>query len=176
MPEIAFVGRSNVGKSSLINAVLARRSIAHRSKWPGKTRMCNIYRVGSAYYLVDLPGYGFARVSKKERIGFRKLIREYLTSRRTLAGAVWLLDIRREPSPDDLEVAEYIISASVPVIVTMTKADKIARGDRNRRIQSIVESLGVPQDQCLITSVTKKEGIQDLRDSIHEFLAEGART
>lgn len=138
--------------------------------------MCNIYRVGSAYYLVDLPGYGFARVSKKERTGFRKLIREYLTSRRTLAGAVWLLDIRREPSPDDLEVAEYLLSASVPVIVTMTKADKIARAERNRRTQLIVESLGVPQDQCLITSVTKQEGIQDLRDSIHEFLAEAART
>ncbi len=127
------MGRSNVGKSSLINAVVGRRALAHTSKTPGKTRLVNVFQVDDRYYLVDLPGYGYARASKPDRRRFHALLQEYLSTREPLAGVIWLLDVRREPSPDDHEVAELLARRGVPVLAAITKADKLSRTRRGER-------------------------------------------
>jgi GTP-binding protein len=173
LPEIAIIGRSNVGKSSLINAILERRAIARISSTPGKTRLLNIFEVESTYYLVDFPGYGYAQVSKTERAGFKKLYRGYFSQREALAGVIWLLDIRHDPSKQDLETADLIAESRVPVLVAATKADKITKHKRAARVKSILGHLNLPEDQCLITSAEKKLGIQELRDAIQEFVGDG---
>jgi GTP-binding protein len=169
-PEIAIVGRSNVGKSSLLNALAGRKALARISQTPGKTQTCNVYRVDEAYYIVDLPGYGYARAGKRQRAAFRKLIYDYLGNRRQLEGVVWLLDIRRDPSDDDLAMAEFLAEHARPVLLALTKADKVARSRRSPRVASIAERVGVAEEQCVVTSVQKKEGIGELRDAVAELV------
>jgi GTP-binding protein len=166
LPEIAFLGRSNVGKSSLINAIVGRRSLAHVSKTPGKTRTCNVYDVGHRYYLVDLPGYGYARASHKQRAGFAHLLHDYLTQREPLAGAVWLLDVRHDPSDTDFQMGDLLEERGVPVLVVLTKADKVRPGQRDARRTAILAQLELPEEQSLMTSVTTREGLADLRRAL----------
>jgi GTP-binding protein len=168
-PELCFLGRSNVGKSSLINAVAGRRQLARTSRTPGKTRMCNVFDAGSAY-LVDLPGYGYARVGRVEHRSLQRLIREYLECREPLAGAIWLLDVRRDPSAEDLEVSALLHRRELPVLVAVTKADKLGRMRRRERTQAILDAVDVPSDQCVVTSARTREGIDELRDSIAAFI------
>ena len=160
------MGRSNVGKSSLLNAVVGRKAIARTSKSPGKTRDCNVYRVDDRLYLVDLPGYGYARVAKAERRRFAQLIDGVLASRHNLAGVVWLLDIRRSPSDEDIALAQRLAAHGVPSLIAITKGDKVSRGRRPEHVHAILDSLTVPEDQAIVTSVVTKEGVDDLRDSI----------
>jgi len=169
---VAFVGRSNVGKSSILNRIIGRRSLAHTSKTPGKTRTLNVYDIGGEFYLVDLPGYGYAKVSKAERAGFSKLINAYLSKRHDLVGVVWLLDIRRDPSRDDLAIADVIVDRGTPALIAITKADKVSKSFRARRVKSIAEALGVPEQQCLLTSARTDEGVIDLIGSIAALLQE----
>lgn len=166
------MGRSNVGKSSLLNKIIGRRSLAHTSKSPGKTRTLNVYDVEATFYLIDLPGYGFARASKVERAGFSKLINAYLSKRQDLIGVVWLLDIRRDPSRDDLAIGDVVAARGTPALVAITKADKVSRSHRNRRKSAIAESIGVPESQCLLTSAKTNEGIGDLVESIESLVTE----
>jgi GTP-binding protein len=168
------VGRSNVGKSSLINAVTGRRALARTSRTPGKTRLCNVFAVDARYYLVDLPGYGWARASREERAGFARLLRAYVSGRQDLAGIVWLLDIRREPSPDDVAMGGVLGERGVPVLAALTKADAVARQRRPEHVRAILDQLDLGEDQCLLTSARTKEGIGDLRESI-DALVQGGR-
>jgi GTP-binding protein len=174
LPEVALVGRSNVGKSSLINVLLGRRAIAHTSKTPGKTRHCNVYDIDHLFYVVDLPGYGYAQASKTMRRGFSKLLREYLSSDRPLVGIVWLLDVRRDPSPQDLEMADLLAARGIPVLVAVTKADKVSRGRRGDRVRLIRGAVGSQEDQCLVTSAKTGEGVAALRESV-QALVDGAQ-
>ncbi len=164
------MGRSNVGKSSLLNKIIGRRALAHTSKTPGKTRTLNLYSVAESFFLVDLPGYGYARVSKRERRGFSKLIQDYLAARKELIGVVWLLDIRRDPSREDLEFADLLALRTLPTLVAITKADKVGRSKRLARVRAIAESAEVPESNCLITSARTKEGIGDLVVSIEALV------
>lgn len=166
LPEVAFLGRSNVGKSSLINALLRRKALARTSKTPGKTRDCNVYRVDDALYLVDLPGYGYAKVSKGERRRFAGLIDRYLATREALRGAVWLLDIRRDPSDEDGRIAQHLVRHEVPTLVALTKGDKFGRTRQAERKQRIIEALGLPDEQAIVTSAVTRAGIEDLRASV----------
>ena len=166
------MGRSNVGKSSLLNKIIARRSLAHTSKTPGKTRHLNVYEIDSRFYLIDLPGYGYAKVSKAERAGFSKLIKTYLSKRHDLIGVVWLLDIRRDPSREDFEIAEMFEDRETPALIAITKADKVSRTHRSRRLKAIAEALGVTESQCLLTSATSNDGIGDLVESIEALVLE----
>jgi GTP-binding protein len=166
LPEIAVVGRSNVGKSSLINAVTGRRALARTSRTPGKTRLCNVFAVDARYYLVDLPGYGWARASRAARAGFVRLLRAYVSERRDLAGIVWLLDIRHKPSRDDVAMGGLLGERGVPVLAALTKADAVARQRRPEHVRAILGELDLGEDQCLITSARTNEGIEDLRQSI----------
>ena len=151
---------------------MGRRALAHTSKTPGKTRTCNVYSAEERFYLVDLPGYGYARVSKAERRGFSRLITDYLSGRQTLVGVVWLLDIRHSPSKEDREMANFLADAGVPTLVAVTKADKVSRGRRRERIESIVTALDVPQEQLLVTSAKVGEGVDDLRESVLALVEE----
>jgi GTP-binding protein len=165
LPEIAFIGRSNVGKSSLLNALVGRPGIARVSGSPGKTTLLNFYRLPE-FYLVDLPGYGFARAGKGARAGYRKLVTGYLRTRSSLAGIVWLLDIRHQPSADDLEMQKLLAESGRPVLVVFTKADKLTRSGLPLRAGELAEALGLQQDQIQLTSSQSKLGISELATSI----------
>ena len=131
-----------------------------------------MYDIDGRYYLVDLPGYGYAKVSKQDRAGFSKLLRTYLATRRTLIGVAWLLDIRRDPSQEDLEIVDMLASRQLPLLAVVTKADKIARGRRRNRIDEILGAVALPEDQCLVTSAKTREGIDDLRDAVAALVSE----
>lgn len=170
-----MIGRSNVGKSSLINALTSRRALARTSQTPGKTRLCNVFAADTRYYLVDLPGYGWARASRTERAGFARLLHGYLTGRPTLAGVVWLLDMRHPPSGDDRAMGDLLGGVAVPVLAAITKADKVPRGRRAEQVRAILAGLDLGDDQCIITSARTNEGIGDLRDSIEALVEGGTR-
>ena len=170
LPEVAFAGRSNVGKSSLINLLMGRRALAHASRIPGKTRMLNVYRWGPGCYLVDLPGYGWARAAAEERAVWQRLVTSYLASRETLAGVVWLLDMRREPSPEDRLVGARLRERGVPTLVALTKADQVPRGQRVARAASIALGLELDAAEFVLTSSRTREGAEDLRDSVLALL------
>jgi GTP-binding protein len=165
LPEIAFVGRSNVGKSSLLNALVGRPGLARVSGSPGKTRLLNFYRLPELY-LVDLPGYGFARASKQDRAGYRELITRYLRGRQDLAGIVWLLDIRHDPSKDDREIQELLVHSNRPVLAVLTKADKLTRSARHDRERALAARLELTPDQIQLTSSRSGLGIAELAASI----------
>ena len=155
----------------MINAVCSSRGLARVSKTPGKTRACNVYDVDGRWYLVDLPGYGFARASHQDRRAFQQLLTEYVEGRKLLAGAVWLLDIRREPSPEDLAMGRRFAAKAVPVLAAITKADKVPRGRRQARLLSIAAAVNLPEEQAILTSTQTGEGVDDLRDSISALVA-----
>ena len=175
LPEVAFVGRSNVGKSSLINRVLGRKGLARVSQTPGKTTLLNVYRL-PAFYVVDLPGYGWAKASKPERATYRLLLERCLRERQSLAGVVWLLDIRHDPSADDAEFGELLAATGVPTLPVLTKADKLSQGARTKRARELGRALGAGAEPPLVTSSSTGLGIADLGASILAAVAGGGPT
>ena len=165
LPEIALIGRSNVGKSSLLNALVGQPGLARVSATPGKTTLLNAFRLPT-FYLVDLPGYGFARAGKAARVGYRRLVTGYLIDRASLAGVVWLLDIRRDPSPDDREIQEILIEGGRPVLAALTKSDKLSRTAAGERAKALAAALGLQDDQVQVTSSKSRLGITELGESI----------
>jgi len=165
LPEIAFVGRSNVGKSSLLNALTGRRTVARVSASPGKTQLLNVYRLPACYFL-DLPGYGFARASKTARAGFAELLIGVVARRESLSGVVWLLDIRHPPSRDDLMIHDLLVETGRPVLAVLTKSDKLGREARLAARKERAAALGMAPDELLLTSAETKLGIEELRESI----------
>ena len=162
---MAFVGRSNVGKSSLFNALVGKKGLARVSGTPGKTRLLNVFRL-PGFYLVDLPGYGFARASKTARAGFRELLDGDVQHRDTLAGVVWLLDIRRELSAEDEVVRSLLADSGHPVLAVLTKIDKLGRVAIRERTLALAAELGLPPEELQPTSVVTGEGVADLGESI----------
>lgn len=143
LPEIAIAGRSNVGKSSLINRLARRKKLAKISKTPGKTRSLNFFRSSGNYYLVDLPGYGYAKVSKVERRSWRKLVGDYLETSQNLAGLVLLVDGRRELTEEDRQLLEWLAAKKLPAVIVITKIDKLSQQDLFKRTETIGNELGV---------------------------------
>ena len=131
-----------------------------------------MYQIAERLYLVDLPGYGYARVSKSERSRFAELIETYLRSRESLAGVVWLLDVRRHPSAADIALGDKLAGWKIPVLVAITKGDKLGRVKRSERMRSILGEIGLPEDQALMTSAVTKDGIEDLQEAILALAAE----
>ncbi len=137
MPEVAVSGRSNVGKSSLLNTLFTRKNIARVSKEPGKTRTVNFFVVNGKFYLVDLPGYGYARVSKVQRESWQRVIAGYLRHRETLSGVVQLVDARHDPTRDDLMLFQRLIDAEKDFLIVLTKADKLKRSQRASQVAAL---------------------------------------
>ncbi len=158
-PEIALVGRSNVGKSSLTNVLINRRNFAHTSSQPGKTQTLNFYDVEDQLYFVDVPGYGYAKVSKKERERFGQMIEQYLTQREQLRGVIQLVDARHEPTADDVSRYEWLDYYNIPTLVVGTKCDKVKSNVWNRQENQIRKRLGMPATAPLILfSAVNKRG------------------
>jgi len=174
LPEIAFVGRSNVGKSSLLNALVGRRALARVSASPGKTELLNVFRLPGGY-LLDLPGYGWAKRSQAARASFRRLLEGVVSQRPTLTGVVWLLDVRHPPSEDDFTIRDLLVAGGRSVLTVLTKSDKLAGAQRARALRERARELGMAQDELLLTSSHTTLGIEDLRESMLAALEGSSR-
>lgn len=169
IPEIALAGRSNVGKSSFINTLLNRKNLARTSGKPGKTQLLNFFNIDNQLRFVDVPGYGYAKVSKTERAKWGRMIEEYLTTRENLRAVVSLVDFRHEPSADDVQMYEFLKYYEIPVIVVATKADKIPRSKWNKHESVIKKRLDFDKnDDFLIFSSVNKDGLDAAWDVILE--------
>lgn len=167
MPEIAFAGKSNVGKSSLINALMNRKSLARTSAQPGKTQTINFYNINDELYFVDLPGYGYAKVSQQEKEKWGKMIEKYLRQSKVLKAVFLLIDIRHEPSVNDKQMYEWILSNGYSPIIIATKLDKINRSQIQKQVKLIKQKLEVEKGTVVIPfSAESKQG----RDEIYELI------
>src|SRR6266699_1013989 len=170
LPEVAFVGRSNVGKSTLLNALVGRR-IAKTSGTPGKTRALNVFLIDESHYFLDLPGYGYARAGQTQRTAFRGLVKHTLRRDR-LQGVVWLLDIRHPLSAEDQAMQDALAEEETTrVLAALTKGDKLSAGKRSTRERELRDELGLPEDQVVVTSAKTGEGLVELREAIAGLIA-----
>ena len=171
VPEIAFAGKSNVGKSSLINALMNRKSLARTSSSPGKTQTINFYNINDGLYLVDLPGYGYARVSEKEKEQWGKMIERYLHGSAQLRAVFLLIDIRHEPSENDKMMYDWIVYNGYDPIIIATKADKLKRSQIQKYLKEVREGLKLPSETKVIPfSAMSKQGKEEIWELIEEFL------
>ena len=170
LPEVAFAGRSNVGKSSLLNALVRRKSFARVSRTPGRTREINFFRVNNNFVLVDLPGYGYARISKAKKAEWRPMIESYLRRTTQLRGIVLLLDIRREPSEDDRAMLDFLADLGVPTIVALTKADKLNKAESRQKVADVSRRLALEPEQVIQFSAHSGEGRNELLEAITQIV------
>lgn len=173
LPQVAIAGRSNVGKSSLLNRVVGRKRLARISKRPGKTTEINFFLVDDRFALADLPGYGFARVPAEVRREWGPLIESYLGSSPGLLGIVLLIDARHGPSEDDARMIDYLARLGLPTLFVLTKIDKLKRSERRGAIEGAREALGAAPDQLLPTSAVTGEGVEELKASLAALLEDG---
>lgn len=166
LPEIAFAGRSNVGKSSLLNRLIRRKAFARVSRTPGRTREINFFKINDRFVLADLPGYGYARIAKSRKAEWRPLIEGYLRGATALRGVVQLLDIRHEPSSDDLQMLDFLAELEAPTIVVLTKIDKLKPREIPTRVHEIAASLRLQDDQVIPFSAMSNVGRDDLAAAI----------
>lgn len=177
LPEIALAGRSNVGKSSLINKMIQRKSLARTSSQPGKTQQLNYYRVNEMLYFVDFPGYGYAKVSKKQREQWGAMIELYLKERQPLKLVLHIIDLRHPPSEDDCLMYNWLKHFEIPVCIVCTKADKIPRSKWDKHVKVIRETLGAdPRDPLVLFSSETGLGRDELWSVILGAIAEHAET
>lgn len=167
-PQIAFVGRSNVGKSSCINTLLERKNIARVSQSPGKTRTINFFLINEDFYFVDLPGYGYAKTSKEERQSWGKIMEEYFNQNPNLREVFLLLDIRHEPKAEDVTMAQYAAHYGIPLTIIATKSDKISRGAYQKAFAIMRKKLNLGHPIILPLSSLKKNG----KDEIWKYISE----
>ncbi|HEY4672013.1 MAG TPA: ribosome biogenesis GTP-binding protein YihA/YsxC [Gemmatimonadaceae bacterium] len=171
LPEVAFAGRSNVGKSSLLNALVRRKSFARVSRTPGRTREINFFRVNNGFVLVDLPGYGYARISKEQKAAWKPLMESYLRRTSQLRGIVLLLDIRREPSEDDREMLDFLAEMEIPTLIALTKTDKLSKSAARQRAADIARDLALESEQVIPFSAHSGEGRAELLEAIADLIA-----
>ena len=166
--QVAFAGRSNVGKSSLLNRLVGQKKLAKISSTPGKTRSINFFLVDNKFYFVDLPGYGYARVAKKVRESWGRLLADYLEQSRYLAGLVLLVDCRREVTGEDMELVEWLAGRGLPTLAVVTKVDKLSRDKVNRKVSAVESQLGIP---AIPFSVVTGEGKKELFGAVRDLVA-----
>ena len=173
LPEIAFAGRSNVGKSSLLNALVQRKAFARVSRTPGRTREINFFRVNNVFTLVDLPGYGYAKISKDRKAAWKPLIASYMQHSPYLRGVVQLLDVRHDPTEDDRVMLDFLADLGVPTLLALTKVDKLSRTARAKRITELCAAYGVDEDQVIPFSAHENIGRDELADALMQLLNAG---
>ena len=171
LPEIAFAGRSNVGKSSLLNRMMRRKSFARVSNTPGRTREINFFKVNETFVLADLPGYGYARISKARKAEWRPLIEGYLSESAVLGGVILLLDPRHDPTDDDRTMLDFLAELGVPTIVAATKIDKLKPLAAVERVRVLAERVGLDPDQIVPFSARTGQGRDALASALVELLA-----
>ena len=174
LPEIAFAGRSNVGKSSLLNLLIRRKAFARVSHTPGRTREINFFEVNHDFILVDLPGYGYARLSKERRQEWRPLIEGYLKGATQLRGLVLLIDARRDPTDEDRQMLDFLAEIGIPTLVVLTKMDKVGRAEVDQRVAAIVAALELDEDQVIQASVRTGLGRNELAEALMSILTPAA--
>ncbi len=170
LPEVAFAGRSNVGKSSLLNSLVRRKAFARVSRTPGRTQEINFFKVNGEFVFVDLPGYGYARVSKARRETWKPLIDAYLAHTQSLRGVVVLLDVRRDPSDDDLDMLEHLAELDIPALAVITKVDKLGTEARKTAIARILRATGLEADQVIPFSAHTGEGRHEIAEAIVQLV------
>ena len=174
LPEIAFIGRSNVGKSSLINALLNRKALARTSSQPGKTRTANFYLINESFYLVDLPGYGYAKIAQSERARFQRMVTDYLGKRKPLRLIIHLIDFRHPPTALDVKMQEFLQGVPAPKLAVANKLDKVSRSKWEVHKKAILTPLpGLPPTALLLFSAETKQGVTELWDIISATLQSG---
>ncbi|PAV27706.1 YihA family ribosome biogenesis GTP-binding protein [Virgibacillus profundi] len=171
LPEIALAGRSNVGKSSFINKLINRKNLARTSSKPGKTQTLNFYKINEAFYFVDVPGYGYAKVSKKERDKWGAMMEEYFQTRDTLKAVLLITDVRHEPTKDDIQMYDYLKHFELPVIVVATKLDKVPKNKKDQYIKRTRNTLEMaPEDYVLPFSSETAEGKDEAWRLLRKFI------
>ena len=158
LPEIAFAGRSNVGKSSMINSLVNRKNLVKTSSTPGKTRLINFFDINHQVMFVDLPGYGYAKVSRKEQKTWGPMVESYLSSRKNLRGVMLLMDLRREPREDEFLMIQWFSHYAIPWKMVLTKADKLKKEATSRQGLAIAQALGIGVDDTILFSTLRKRG------------------
>lgn len=173
MPEILFVGKSNVGKSSLINALCENKSLAYTSSSPGHTRLLNYYEVDRAFYLVDAPGYGYSKAGKTHLERFSIMMESYFADKQSIKGIIFLLDSRREPSQDDLDFYKFLKEAELPFFVAMTKTDKLNQKEKHIMLENLKKYLpSLPSSQTICLSSFITSTLLPLKKAISHLLGE----
>ena len=172
LPQIAVAGKSNVGKSSLINSLCRRKALAKTSATPGKTRLINLFLLNGSFHLVDLPGYGFAKVDKQEKQRWGGMMESYFRDTKELRLTLHLVDIRHEPTQDDIQMNAFLRSTGQPFLVVATKADKISRGARMKNLAPICRALQVQPWQVICYSSETGDGRDQLLEALEKALAE----
>jgi GTP-binding protein len=162
LPEFAFAGRSNVGKSTLINVLVNRKNLARTGSKPGRTRLINFFQVNDEYMFADLPGYGWAGVSKAERASWKGMVEEYLSGRKELRAVVIIIDMRRGPEEEELELMAWLEDKDMPVIIVGTKSDKLKQGALNSARKELAKTTGVPEKEIVIFSGKTRNGREEI--------------
>ena len=170
LPEIVLAGKSNVGKSSLINTLLNRKSLAYVGKTPGKTRLLNFYEVNQQFMMVDVPGYGFAQRSQKELIDFGTMMEDYFSERKQLRVCIQIIDLRHGPSKDDLMMLDYVRSNGIPVLIVATKQDQCNQSETAKNRKMIAEKCNVPMHQIVLFSSKTRRGRDELMEKIEAYI------
>ncbi len=169
LPEIAFSGRSNVGKSSLINKIFNRKNLARVSSVPGKTATINFYNIDKTCFLVDLPGYGYAKIAQQDKIRWSSLIEGYLTSDRDLRLVMQLIDMRHPPSADDIQMINFWIETEQPFVIILTKADKLSKKQREERLNGFATEIPCFDEiETIVFSAVNGEGVEKIREIIED--------
>ena len=170
LPEIAFAGRSNVGKSSLINVLVNRKNLVRTSNTPGRTQLINFFRINDAFTFVDLPGYGFAKVPLSVKREWGPMMETYLSRRENLRGTVLILDIRRIPSAEDLQMLQWLRASGIPPLLVVTKCDKLSKSQRSRQAAVIARQVGVEPEELSLFSALTREGLDGVWSRIEALL------
>jgi len=173
-PEVAFAGRSNVGKSSLINCLLNRKGLVRTSSTPGRTQLLNFFAINELFYFVDLPGYGFANAPKSVRKSWQPMIHGYLSGRKPLHAVVWLLDVRRDPTAEDLLFLDWLEEFGLATIPVVTKIDKVSRNELGKRLAIIAAKTGLDPEHFSTFSTLKGIGREDVWERIEDVLSESS--
>ena len=170
LPEVVVVGRSNVGKSSFINAFCQRKKLAYVGNTPGKTRLINFFMIDQAWVLVDVPGYGYAKMSKSMLIQMGKMMDEYFLKRDQISVVISLVDSRHEPTNDDIDMISYLKELGIPVLVVATKIDKVSKTKRIKALKVVSQKLQIPLSQIIPVSSTEKTGFDEVYKALSNII------
>lgn len=170
LPEISFAGRSNVGKSSLINCLVQRKKLVRTSRTPGRTQLINFFAINDEFRFVDLPGYGYAKVPQSVRASWGPMVETYLQTRKSLRAVIEILDLRHPPTAEDLSLWAWLSDRKIPALAVLTKADKVPRSKWNSFREAAARALGIPPGDALLFSAETRQGREELLEKIQNFL------